>query len=722
MPEVELVIEYSVPLVVALILGAIAASVLVYRTTIPPLRRSRRILLAALRGSVLALLLLLIAEPLLRLVHSRERPPSVALLVDNSQSMQLSDAGTVRARIIDTLLRPPLLGRLEQSGNVSAYTFGGVLRPLPDPAETTPAFDEEVTDISGALLELARERDRTPLDAAVLLSDGIHTAGRNPVYAAERLGLPLITVGIGDSSEQRDLVLARILANELVYEGIPSPVDLTVRSTGFGGGQRVRISLREGGAERSSSELLLEEGTREYTVSLEYVPGAEGSRRLTASVSPLEGELTLENNAQSFYVRVLRSKLRVLILAGSPTPDATILRLSLSEDERFSVHLLTARRGGGWYGGALGHAETDSADCLVLVGFPAEGVSSSVVERLRRLVRERDLPLLFIGGPSLDAAALRLLDDVLPFTIDLPSTVERQSAVAPVPERSTHPLLSLEQSEAWRDWSALPPIFTTMSLITPRSGTLLLARAHTAGTNEAQPFLLARRSGARASLALLGHGLWRWRLMGQASERTADFHARFFSTAIVWLTSREETRPVRVRPSREFFRQGEPVVFSGQVYDGLRQPVDNARVTVTLRQQEQSYQIDLRPVGSGRYEGELYGVGEGDASFEAAAMLDGVALGADSGRVSIGGTTVEYQNTRMDPSVLRELATVTGGRFLLGAEIDSLPQVLAALPSYRSRTEISQESRALWDWPLVLLVVVGLLAVEWTIRKRSGML
>jgi hypothetical protein len=721
MPEVDLVVQYPVLLVVALVLGAVVAAAVAYRTTVPPLSRVRRLVLAVLRGSVLAILVFLIAQPLLRLVISHERPPSVALLLDDSQSMQLRDAGGSRAHLLDSLLRVQIWGALARSGDVAAYSFGASLRSLPDPAEASLAYDEEITDISGALLELARERDRRPLDAVVLLTDGIHTSGRNPVYAAERLGLPLITVGIGDSSAQRDLVLSRVLANELVYEGVSSPVDITVRSTGFGG-ERIRVSLREGRTELASSEIRLEEGTREYDVHLDYVPGAEGSRKLTASVSRLAGELTTENNAQSFYIRVLRSRLRVLILAGAPTPDATVLQLSLSEDERFAVRLLTAGRGGQWFGGTLGSHDLDSADCLVLVGFPSAVVAASTLDRVKSAVLDRNLPLLFISGPSLDGSRLRAMGDLLPFTVDLPSTVERLSGVAPVPEERNHPLLSPGGPEAWRDWEALPPIYTTMSVVTPRPGVIVLARVRSSGGGGGEPFLLARRSGPRSSLALLGYGLWRWRLMGQAAEQTADFHARFFSTAIVWLSSREEMRPVRVRPSREFFRQGEPVLFGGQVYDALQRPVDNARVTVTVRQEQQSFQTDLRPVGSGRYEGELYGLAEGEARYEAAAVLEGVALGSDSGRVSVGGTNVEFQNTRMDPALLRELAALSGGRFLLVGEIDSLRQALAALPSYHPHTEVRRESRALWDWPVILVLLIVLLALEWALRKRSGML
>ena len=721
MPEVDLVVEYPALLVGVLVLSAIAVSVFVYRTTVPPVGGVRRVLLAALRGSVLAILVFLISEPVLRLVFSSERPPSVALLLDNTRSMQLSDGGNVRGRTLDSLLGPRLLDPLSRTGDVSVYTFGAGLRPFPDPGEDFPAYNEEVTDISGALQELARERDRNPLDAVVLISDGVHTAGRNPLYAADRLGLPLITVGIGDSTEQRDLVLSRVLANELVYEGVPSPVDLTIRSTGFGG-ERVRVSLHEGGTELTAGDLLLQEGTREYTMRLEYVPGAEGNRKLTASVSRLKGELTEENNAELFYVRVLRSKIRILLLAGAPTPDATVLRFTLDEDERFSTRLFTARRGGGWYGGSFASTELDSADCIVLVGFPSNDVPASFMEQLRRSVLERDLPLLFIGGAGLNGNTLRLLGDVLPFTLDLQSSLERLSAVVPVADQKAHPLLSPEGAEAWRDWEQLPPIFTTMSVVSPRSGSSILATLSAVGTASPSPFLLIRRSGGQASAALMGYGLWRWRLMGQGSANTADFYARFFSTAIVWLTSREETRPVRVRPSRKFTRQGEAVVFSGQVYDALRRPVDNARVSVTLRQEQQSYRTDLRPVGSGRYEGEVYGLVEGAAGYEATAVLDGVELGADSGEVTVGGTTVEYQNTRMEPSVLRELAVVTGGRFLLAGEIDSLSAVLTSLPSYRSRTELLQESRALWDWPIMMMTLVLLLALEWIIRKRSGML
>ena len=721
MPELELVVRYSTPLLIALVLVAFAATVVIYRKTTPPVGRPRRVGLIVLRGTVLAILLFLIGEPLLHLVLSHERPPGLAILIDDSQSMLLSDGGLSRSQVIDSLLRGPLLRRLSETGSVSTYSFGDSLRVLPDPQRVPPAFDQEITDISGALLQLGRERDRTPLDAVVLISDGVHTAGHNPVYAAERLGLPVLTVGVGDSSEQRDLVLSRVLANELVYQDVRSPVDLTVRSSGFGG-RRVRITLNEGTQELSAADLTLDEGTGEYAVHLDYIPTAEGLHKLTASVSRVQGELTTENNAQSFYVRVLRSRMRVLILAGTPTPDATILRLSLSEDDRFAVRLLTAQRGDLWYGGTLGASALDSADCIALVDFPSAAVSTSALERLRRTVLERHLPVLFIGGPSLNGPALRSLGDILPFSAEVPSGTERLSAVAPVEAQHAHPLLSPGGPEAWRDWEALPPVFTTLEHVVPRPGAIVLARSHRADSEQGEPFLIARRSPLRSSIALVGHGLWRWRLMGQGAEQTSDFHARFFSTAVVWLCTREESRPVRVRPVEEFFRQGEPVRFTGQVYDALEQPVENARVTVTVAQQEQAYQAELRPLGNGRYEGELYGLAEGEASYHASAVLDGNALGADSGQVSIGGTTVEYQNTRMDPALLRELGDVTGGRFIPLAQIDSLGALLASLPSYRSSTEIHQESRALWDWPVMLLVLVSLLALEWILRKRSGML
>lgn len=66
---------------------------------------------------------------------------------------------------------------------------------------------------------------------------------------------------------------------------------------------------------------------------------------------------------------------------------------------------------------------------------------------------------------------------------------------------------------------------------------------------------------------------------------------------------------------------------------------------------------------------------------------------------------------------LSRLAGATGGALLRDVEIDALPGLLQKRKVVRTRVESSR----LWDRPEALLFFVGLLTVEWLVRKRAGL-
>ena len=113
------------------------------------------------------------------------------------------------------------------------------------------------------------------------------------------LGVPVHVVAVGDSTEKKDVLISRILANSIAYLESSLPVDVTVRSAGFESG-RTRVTLLEGRTEIGSAELTLRPGVNEYPFSFIYEPREEGVRKLTVRVDPIEGELTTRNNRNNF--------------------------------------------------------------------------------------------------------------------------------------------------------------------------------------------------------------------------------------------------------------------------------------------------------------------------------------------------------------------------------------------------------------------------------------
>jgi len=720
MPKLELGFAVATAVAVLLVLLAWGAAWVAYRFTLPPVARWKRFLLIALRGAALALTLLLLCEPLLRLVVTSTRPPALAVLFDNSRSMKIRDRQGDRAEALTALLRSSAIRNIPQGGGILAGTFGVRTGELTPSLPESLALNEEATDIASMLRLLADRKETQNIRAALLLTDGVYTLGQNPLHEAERLGLPLFTVGIGDSAEQKDVLITKIVTNDLVYSDTEVPVDVTVKSSGYAD-KRVEVVLLQGAREIARTALTVDEGTREYPVHLTYVPQGEGTQKFTVRVSGLDGELTVENNRKAFFSRVLKSRLRILILAGGPTPDLAVIRQTLSEERHLDVRSFTQRAGRGYYDGEFRQSVLDSADCLVTIGFPTAATPDQLLQPVLTAVTTGRKPLLFIDGKGVDEARLRSLSTVLPFTGTGLTSNEQYVFLSPAATQRNHPILAAG-TVGTEAWDRLPPIYRRQAAFRARPEAQVLATVRTQNTATTEPLLLIRSVNRQKSLAVLGYGLWRWRLMAQGNADTERLLSGFLATGIRWLTTRDDDRPVKTVTTRDMYTQGEPVEFVGQIYDAGATPVDNAQLTVTVQREGKELSMMLRPIGNGRYEGNIDGLAPGEYSYRAAAAIDGQALGEDRGKFSVGELDLEFLDTRMNAALLRQLAARTGGRYYRPDELNGLSSALSTLPSFAAREVREVTTLELWNWRVMLGIIVFLFGVEWLIRKRSGML
>ena len=233
MPDLKLLLSTSSLFLCLAAIAAVALSIFAYRHTVPPIPTTKRYFLVVLRSLSLFLLLLLLLEPILRLVRRESKPPTVALLIDDSKSMSLTDRTGNRADATRSLLRGSWLDRVSHLGRTKFFRYAEGLSDLDSPDSLR--FRGGSTDISAALKKLHERSEEENVQAVVLVTDGNYNLGENPLYEVVRLGMPIFTVGIGDSAEQKDLLITKAVTNEIAYSESRIPMDVTVKSSGFKG-------------------------------------------------------------------------------------------------------------------------------------------------------------------------------------------------------------------------------------------------------------------------------------------------------------------------------------------------------------------------------------------------------------------------------------------------------------------------------------------------------
>lgn len=702
-------------LLVAALLAA-AAAYFFYRVTLPPLPRGKRATLSVLRGLALGLLLLLLFEPVARFTTTRSQEPVIAVLIDNTQSMTIRDAAGDRAGALRAFLESD--ARL--SGAAVRYIpFSGKLEStlLAEPDSVTLAG--ETTNLSAAFAGLKEQISRENIQAVVLVSDGNYTEGKNPLYDAEALHVPVYTIGVGDTSEQKDLLVERVVTNSLAYAGTRIPVDVTVKSSGFGG-ENVEVRLLDGATVIDRALVRLKEGTAEYPLALSLEAREEGVRKYSVSVAGLPGELTARNNSASFFVKVLRSKLRVLLFAGAPSPDVAAVRQALAEDRQLEVSALVQKGAGEFYGGPVRQALLDSADCLVLVGFPSAATGDDILARVRGAVEGSKKPLFYIHGASVDPGKLRMLEPFLPFAWSGAASPEVMVSAAPADRHAAHPLVRLEGTMDDGIWRQLPPVYRPQSAFRTKPEAELLVAARQQNVVLSEPLASVRNVNRQKSFALTCYGVWRWRLLTQGSGDAGRFLPELATNVVRWLTTKDDAKNVRVTPVKEAFTTAEAVEFVGQVYDDQLRPVDDAELVVDVGRGQA--RVSLAAIGSGRYEGSVTGLAEGDYAFTARASGSGTTYGTDKGTFSVGQMNVEFLETKMNKPLLEQLAYRTGGKYAPLAAAGAGPAAVAGGGSYAAREIVQATELELWNWQYLAGAIIILLALEWLLRKQSGMI
>ena len=679
--------------------------------------------MSGLRGLALTFLIFALCEPVFKLTRRSTLQPAVAVLVDNSLSMSIADGAGNREQLLRSIISGKTLERLSSTAHTEMFTFSPSLHEID---KDSLRLNGTTTDIASALRSL-KNKSLPRLKAVLLLSDGNYNTGENPLDEAEKMGAPIFCAGIGDSLEQKDIVVQKLLTNSIAYIQSAVPIDATIKVSGFEN-RKLLVNLLEDGKQLDQHVIILPPSmsgrTAEYPVHFTFTPTADGVKKYTVSVSPLEGEVTKKNNAKSVFVKVLKNKMRVAVIAGAPSADVSAVMQSLRADPNIEASIAVQQPNGQFANQQLSQfTGLSGAECIVLIGFPTEASSQLTTQLISKTVTARGLSLLFIISRTIDFHKLRELSSILPF-VPVSDRIDEQLVFPNIPLQQQYHVLIQSTENSSFDWGKLPPIFSSLATFRAKPEALVLATTKLQGVAIDNPLLIARSVMHMKSFAVLGYGIWRWKLLAGASPETEKFFDPWLSNVVRWLVTRDDNKQLQVEPSKEIFSQGEAVDFLGQAYNANYQPIDDADIHVeaTVLSSQQRFETILRPLENGRYEGQIEALPEGDYSFTATAKADGADLGKSEGRFSVGEQSIEFADTKLNKALLQQLAAASGGEYADGTQFDRLIHDLARQPFMTPEEESTVSEFELWNLPSLLSVIVALFGLEWFVRKRSGML
>lgn len=753
----------------------------VYRRESASASGRARALLGALRLAAIALLLLVLFQPVSESKVFAVHRSTVGVLIDESLSMDRAEeydgelaaalaaasglpaeqvSSTARSELVRrVLLRDgvDLVAYLAQRVDPHLWAFASNARPIGSVDETLRAADEPsrgTTALGDALLAALSELRHRSLSALIVVTDGQGNVGKDALesaVAAAADGVPIHAVAVGNPAEPRNVALLAVNAPDVAMVEETVPVEVSLDSRGFAGEKgEIVVRDRPTGESLARHDFTLSERGGQQTETLYFQPRREGDYLLEVRFLPKPGEQFTDDNVRTAPLRVQPEVIKVLYVEGRPRWQYRYLKDILLRAPNVKAQCLLTTA-------AVDFIQESSKDVPALTRFPPTrkdlfqydviilgdvapdeidtyGTRSTTADLLAEIKEFVELGggFIMIAGQIHAPAAYRetRIADILPVEIGDPD--EERAAAADrgrfrphLPDwELPHRIVTLETDAQMNrrlledEEYGLPGMWWYHPVRRAKPGAeVILVHPVNRNRHGEHVLMAATRVPAGRTLYVGFDETWRWR-MPYATRYTERFwRAAVRDVAIAKLRSSDKRFDLRT--DKERYDLGEPIELHVRVFDEDFRPSRDVEQIVHGQEGEKPpEEILVHREAEGVYLKTVRADTPGTSRFW---LEDPSHPGQRLSQrtVEVRVPMLEFVNPSLDRPRLEAIAATSGGRCV---GLHELPRLLAGLSGDARRVPIRTETRDLWDRAEVLLAVMVLLTIEWILRKRFNLL
>ncbi|HZM00634.1 MAG TPA: VWA domain-containing protein [Planctomycetota bacterium] len=718
---------------------------------------------AGLRGLTLALLALFLMHPVRLTQKVAIERPVAAVLLDDSASMRERDLPrlarelglpeqSTRSEVLRAQLGPPLAA-LQERYELLTFAFGDTLRAVGSLDDLAAA--DGSTRLGDALAALVAETRGRELSQVIVVSDGKSNAGRDPQAALSALlgrSVSVHAIGVGDPDVPPDLRVAGVTVPEVALVGDTVTLEVAIAARGFPG-QPASLTLTDAssGEELARQDFSLADapGTTEQVVRIGFLPEREGDLELDIRVPPRKEERDQANNTERRLLRVEPGRIKVLYVDGYARYEYRFLKDSLLRFSNVEAQCLLLDASPEFiqestegvpaltrfpYDASRPDENQLLAYHVVIFGDVHPADLGSDPDRILQQVKEfveagggfllqagtRDAPREYAGTP---------VADILPVLLG-----DAETEWAAVDEGEFHPVLERPRDPhevvtlhpdldtnrmLWESEDGLAPLTWYHPVAQARATAEVLLR-HPRSRNANGPHvLLATMYYPQGRTAYLAPDeTWRWRFRFLETYREP-----FWKNLIRYLALNKLRRSdYRFDLSTDLghYDIGERVAVTARVRGADFRPLEGPLVPVQLvRPDGRRETLSAERQDEGVFAGGFVATEPGSYRLWLEDP-DAPDTGPRSPRIITASVpSAETDDPLLDEALLAGLAAAAGGRY---EPLARAPGLLGSLADPVRERPLDEPERAeLWAGYPQLLLLVGLLAAEWFVRKRGNL-
>lgn len=695
--NIQLITELPAWWIFVCFLVGVAYAFLLYRRdhSFESVHRWLRAVLFGLRTVVVFILAVLLLTPLIKSFSREKEKPIIIIAQDNSESIVLNkDSAFYKNQSVDGYKSAinNLIDDLKDKFDVRTISWGDRVSDQLD-----YSFREKQTDFSSLQKQLGVRYGNRNIGAVVIASDGLYNRGSSPLYGDE-LKVPVYTIALGDTTVQKDVLISRLNYNKKVYSGNSFPVEVTVNAR-QSNNEKTTLTLSRDTSILFTREISISGNRFSQLVPILLDAKKPGLIHYRIKASSVEGEMTLVNNVQDIYIEVVETKQKILIVGNAPHPDLGALKEGIETSANYSVKIQLSAES----------VQTREYNLVILHNLPS---TINPVNDLLSQIKKNLTPVWFIVGAQTSLPLFNNVEAGVTINANAAQTNNIQAFISPNFSRFT---LS---EELKRNIPLFPPLLGPYGQFTETTNNSVLLQQQIGSVTTNEPLQLFNEIGNVRTGVLCGEGIWRWKFNDYLLNENFNVFQEWLLKSIQNLSVKENNTYFRLI-NKNNFAENEPIIFDAEVYNDNYELInvpdvnialvnsENKSFPYTFSKTERAYTLNAGYLPAGQYKYK-------------ASVNTGGKFYQSSGELSISALQAEQIETVADHRLLYTLASKSGGEMFYPAQLKELGQKLLARNDIKTITYSHYKLRDLVDWKLIFFLLLGLLTVEWFLRKRAG--
>ncbi len=645
-------------------------------------------ILGAFRFIGVSIICFLLLSPLFKSTEESREKPILIFVHDNSNSLLIGEDSSYIKKDYKAAYKK-LITRLSDRFEIDEYTVGQDFKLNND-----IDFKAEGSNLALAFNEISQRYYKRNIGTIVLATDGIFNEGNYPLGAAKQIqNTSIYTIALGDTTVRKDLLIEQIKNNKTAYLGNDFPVEVEIKANKLRGG-KFTLELKEGEKLLETKQIEIDNNSFNAILPFRINASKIGVHRYSVSLSQIDGELTYKNNVKDFYIQVLSSKKKVLLLANGPHPDLGALRIAIERNQNYEAKIVYHSKFDGNF---------DKSNLIILHQLPNQNPK---VQQWLKQIESKKIPTLFVWGGLSNFGYIN--NSSYPFKL-----VGFRGELEDVT-----PLLSSDfnsftiSSELKNELKSFPPLHVPFGQQRAPNSQNVLCYQSINGIGKSDALIsFSKWNGVKTGL-ITGEGIWRWKLY------KPKLFNELVNKTVQFLSVTEDKNRLRVN-AKETYSTNEPLIINAEVFNESYELVNDPELDLTIKnEKDEVFEHSFSKSGNA-YRLNAGNYPNGTYTYTAKTEINGESFTVQ-GAFNVIELKREMINSVADHRLLYQIAQEHDGAMFFPSQLSELENAILNRDDMVDIVYKENSFEDLINWKLLFYFILALFSLEWLVRKWQG--